>query len=305
MRRVVQPVRLLALARGRGCPRRARASRLTRAISFSAPPGSWKWCAATRQATTSKLESANGISSARLTTSASSRRRVDRDDLEPASRSTRATCPPPVATSSAVDPPPTRRRARGRVPRGARRSRGTPRLAPTRRRSCRELHRALGRVEHRRLDVDVLRRVPRRICRPPRRSCRRSGRRSDARSWSARAPARIPRATSSQRVIPPKMLKRIDFTCGSALMISSASTTPCASPPPPRSQKFAGCPPASAITSSVDMTRPAPLPRIPTSPSSFTYVTSFSRARAPRAGRPRGRASPRRRRACRARCRRP
>ena len=74
------------------------------------------------------------------------------------------------------------------------------------------------------------------------------------------------------------MLKRIDFTCGSALMISSASTTPCASPPPPRSQKFAGFPPASAITSSVDMTRPAPLPRIPTSPSSFTYVTSFSRA---------------------------
>src|SRR5581483_4658238 len=81
---------------------------------------------------------------------------------------------------------------------------------------------------------------------------------------------RIPRATSSQRVIPPKMLKKIDFTCGSAVITSSASTTPSASPPPPRSQKFAGCPPARAITSSVDMTRPAPLPRIPTSPSSFT-----------------------------------
>src|SRR5215204_2815350 len=89
---------------------------------------------------------------------------------------------------------------------------------------------------------------------------------------------RIPRATSSQRVIPPKMLNRIDSTCGSALMISSASTTPCASPPPPRSQKFAGRPPARATTSSVDMTSPAPLPSTPTSPSSLTYVTSFSRA---------------------------
>src|SRR5262249_47681450 len=89
---------------------------------------------------------------------------------------------------------------------------------------------------------------------------------------------RIPRATTSPRVIPPKMLKRIALTCGSAVITSSASTTPCASPPPPRSQKFAGRPPASAITSSVDITSPAPLPRIPTSPSSFTYVTPFSRA---------------------------
>src|SRR5206468_3842075 len=89
---------------------------------------------------------------------------------------------------------------------------------------------------------------------------------------------RMPRATSSQRVIPPKMLKRIDRTCGSAVITSSASTTPCAWPPPPRSQKFAGRPPASATTSRVDMTSTAPLPRIPTSPSSFTYVTPFSRA---------------------------
>src|SRR6185437_13425003 len=69
---------------------------------------------------------------------------------------------------------------------------------------------------------------------------------------------RIPRATSSPRVIPPKMLKKIERTCGSAVITSSASTTPCASPPPPRSQKFAGRPPTRAITSSVDMTRPAP-----------------------------------------------
>ena len=39
--------------------------------------------------------------------------------------------------------------------------------------------------------------------------------------------------------MPAKMLKRIERTCGSALMISSASVTPWASPPPPRSQKFA------------------------------------------------------------------
>ena len=38
--------------------------------------------------------------------------------------------------------------------------------------------------------------------------------------------ARMPRATSSQRVIPPKMLKKIDATCGSRVITSSASTTP-------------------------------------------------------------------------------
>ena len=55
-------------------------------------------------------------------------------------------------------------------------------------------------------------------------------------------------------------------------MTSSASTTPCASP-------FAevGRPPAANVTTStVDIVRPAPF-RTPTSPSSFTYVTPFSR----------------------------
>src|SRR5439155_25231230 len=61
--------------------------------------------------------------------------------------------------------------------------------------------------------------------------------------------ARIPRATSSPRVIPPKMLKKIERTCSSLVITSSASTTPCASPPPPRSQKFAGLPPATTTTS--------------------------------------------------------
>ena len=50
----------------------------------------------------------------------------------------------------------------------------------------------------------------------------------------------MPFATSSQRVIPPKMLKNTAFTCGSRVITSSASTTPWASPPPPRSQKLAG-----------------------------------------------------------------
>ena len=80
----------------------------------------------------------------------------------------------------------------------------------------------------------------------------------------------MPRATSSQRVIPPKMLKKIDLTCGSCVITSSASTTPSALPPPPRSQKFAGLPPATTTTSTVDIESPAPLPRIPTEPSSFT-----------------------------------
>ena len=80
----------------------------------------------------------------------------------------------------------------------------------------------------------------------------------------------MPRATSSQRVMPPKMLKKIAFTCGSRVITESASTTPCASPPPPRSQKLAGRPPAKVTTSTVDIVSPAPLPHTPTSPSSLT-----------------------------------
>ena len=49
--------------------------------------------------------------------------------------------------------------------------------------------------------------------------------------------------------------------------------------PPPMSRKFAACAPAWATTSSVDITSPAPLPMIPTSPSSFTYCRSASLAR--------------------------
>ena len=52
------------------------------------------------------------------------------------------------------------------------------------------------------------------------------------------------------------MLKKIERTCGSRVITSSASTTPCALPPPPRSQKFAGFPPAVTTTSTVDIDKP-------------------------------------------------
>ena len=80
----------------------------------------------------------------------------------------------------------------------------------------------------------------------------------------------MPFATSSQRVIPPKMLNRTAVTFASEVITSSASTIASAFEPPPASRKFAGSPPAWATTSSVDMHRPAPLPRIPMLPPSFT-----------------------------------
>ena len=80
----------------------------------------------------------------------------------------------------------------------------------------------------------------------------------------------IPFATSSQRVMPPKMLNRTAVTFSSEVITSSASTIASAFEPPPASRKFAGSPPAWATTSSVDMQSPAPLPRMPTLPSSFT-----------------------------------
>src|SRR5438034_886706 len=89
--------------------------------------------------------------------------------------------------------------------------------------------------------------------------------------------ARIPRATSSQRVIPPKMLKKIERTCSSRVITSSASTTPSALPPPPRSQKFAGRPPACATTSTVDIPSPAPLARTPTPPARDPRLEALER----------------------------
>src|SRR6185437_6955110 len=53
----------------------------------------------------------------------------------------------------------------------------------------------------------------------------------------------IPFATSSVRVMPPKMLNRIAFTLGSLVMILSALTTFSGLLEPPMSRKFAGSPP--------------------------------------------------------------
>ena len=61
--------------------------------------------------------------------------------------------------------------------------------------------------------------------------------------------------------------------------MSSAVEIFSASAPPPTSQKLAGSPPACATTSSVLITSPAPLPRMPTSPSSLTYCRPTSCAR--------------------------
>src|SRR5215210_5402181 len=90
---------------------------------------------------------------------------------------------------------------------------------------------------------------------------------------------RSPRATSSPRVMPPKMLNRTLLTCLLDVTMARAVLIFSASAPPPTSQKLAGSPPACATTSSVLITSPAPLPRMPTSPSSLTYCRPASCAR--------------------------
>ncbi len=75
------------------------------------------------------------------------------------------------------------------------------------------------------------------------------------------------------------MLTNTHRTAGSDRITSSEVAIVSALAPPPMSRKFAARAPACATTSSVDMTRPAPLPMIPTSPSSFTYCSPASFAR--------------------------
>ena len=53
----------------------------------------------------------------------------------------------------------------------------------------------------------------------------------------------MPFATSSVRVMPPKMLNRMTFTLGSPVMMRSAFTTFSGFDEPPMSRKFAGSPP--------------------------------------------------------------
>jgi hypothetical protein len=52
-----------------------------------------------------------------------------------------------------------------------------------------------------------------------------------------------PSAMTSQRMMPPKMLTRMPFTFGSAVMILKASVTFSLVAPPPTSRKLAGSPP--------------------------------------------------------------
>src|SRR5687768_9041886 len=88
----------------------------------------------------------------------------------------------------------------------------------------------------------------------------------------------MPRATSSPRVMPPKMLIRIAFTFGSSRMILKAAATRSALAPPPMSRKFAGSPPASLTRSMVVMASPAPLTMQPIDPSSLMKLMPASRA---------------------------
>ena len=98
-----------------------------------------------------------------------------------------------------------------------------------------------------------------------------------SRSWTARA-SMSPRATSSPRVIPPKMLTRIARTFGSARMRRIAAATLSARAPPPMSRKLAGSPPARLTRSIVVIARPAPLTMQPIVPSSLMKVRPSSRA---------------------------
>ena len=120
---------------------------------------------------------------------------------------------------------------------------------------------------------------PPRAARPPRRrSCRRSGPPSARCGSAGRAPRSGPRATSSPRVMPPKMLTRMASTLGSPRMIRIAVATLSARAPPPMSRKLAGSPPARLTRSIVVIARPAPLTMQPMVPSSLMNVSPASRA---------------------------
>src|SRR5690606_31088034 len=94
----------------------------------------------------------------------------------------------------------------------------------------------------------------------------------------------MPLATSSQRVMPPKMLNRMTLTFGSCVMMRSALTPLSGFDEPPMSRKFAGSPPSNLIRSIVAMARRPPLTTAPISPSNLTYVSPAPRASVSAAG---------------------
>src|SRR5687767_6582340 len=116
-----------------------------------------KWCGAIRVTTQPKAPSAKGRSSARQITSgcmpgAGSQLTTS----TPASRSRRATWPPPVATSSAVSEPEAQLTIRSRS--SPSRCSGALRYASARsdQSATSQLHGLAGAVQHRRLDVEAL-----------------------------------------------------------------------------------------------------------------------------------------------------
>jgi len=122
---------------------------------------------------------------------------------------------------------------------------------------------------------------PRRAARaPPRRWSRRAGRRTGSIHPPPICPnASIsPVATSSQRVIPPKMLNSTALTLSSDRITSNRACDRLGARAAAGVEEIGRLAPASATTSSVDIERPAPLARIPMSPSSLTYVSPRSLA---------------------------
>src|SRR5213594_4836257 len=76
-------------------------------------------------------------------------------------------------------------------------------------------------------------------------------------------------ATTSQRMIPPKILMSTALTFLSDRRIRNAFFTCSADAPPPTSRKFAGLPPESLMMSIVAIARPAPFTMHATVPSSL------------------------------------
>ena len=161
VRGVAQSLGLLdLLARIERVLDRRRRSRATRAISAPQPgrprSGGARCARRPRRSSTS----ANGRSSAaQITSGCMPGAESAPTTVQPASRSARAVCPPPVATSSTVTPVPGPHQATTKLEVVVRLRAPWPRdraqRVLSRGRSCGQLHRSPRRVEHRRLDVDV------------------------------------------------------------------------------------------------------------------------------------------------------
>ncbi len=84
--------------------------------------------------------------------------------------------------------------------------------------------------------------------------------------------SKMPLATSSHLVMPPKILIKTTSTRWSDKTRLRAAAILSEEAPPPTSRKFAGFPPYSIIASNVAITKPAPFPITPMFPSSLTYA---------------------------------